>query len=379
MSIGPQRPAKGGSSSNQDPRLDTLMASMPKDELFIMNSSQQFQGIGFKIPDMELANSVTGIDSTGNWKAFTFSPLAQQLISFNSESMVKGLLGIEVPTSLSELSNDSGYITAEDLPENATQVNTDWNSTSGRSQLLNKPTLAPVALSGDYNDLTNKPTIPVVNYPVVSVNGKVGAVSLTAADIGAIGVGASIPYSTLTGRPDTYAPSAHTHPINDISGLQAALDQKLGVGSTIPYTSLTGTPAIPTNTNQLINGSGYITNAALSGYATTSSLAGYTTFAQLASATSGLRKVETFLGTSDASGNFTITFANTYTTPPDVQPQIIGGTFNQQVRVVSVSNTGCVVQAAQRNIVTLLGLEVLLGATVNLVGASVTVQITARN
>lgn len=37
---------------------------------------------------------------------------------------------------------------------------TDWNSTSGDNQILNKPTLATVATSGDYNDLTNLPTIP---------------------------------------------------------------------------------------------------------------------------------------------------------------------------------------------------------------------------
>lgn len=38
--------------------------------------------------------------------------------------------------------------------------------------------------SGNYNDLTNKPTIPSV--PVQSVNGKTGAVQLTASDVGAL-------------------------------------------------------------------------------------------------------------------------------------------------------------------------------------------------
>lgn len=42
----------------------------------------------------------------------------------------------------------------------AAQVNSDWNSSSGVSEILNKPTLAAVATSGDYDDLTNKPTIP---------------------------------------------------------------------------------------------------------------------------------------------------------------------------------------------------------------------------
>jgi hypothetical protein len=36
----------------------------------------------------------------------------------------------------------------------------DWNATSGPSEILNKPTLATVATSGSYNDLTNKPSIP---------------------------------------------------------------------------------------------------------------------------------------------------------------------------------------------------------------------------
>jgi uncharacterized protein (DUF736 family) len=41
-----------------------------------------------------------------------------------------------------------------------TQVNSDWNAVSGVAQILNKPTLATVATSGSYNDLTNKPSIP---------------------------------------------------------------------------------------------------------------------------------------------------------------------------------------------------------------------------
>ena len=51
----------------------------------------------------------------------------------------------------------------------AAQVNSDWNASSGVAQILNKPdlsiyaqssTLATVATSGSYNDLTDKPVIP---------------------------------------------------------------------------------------------------------------------------------------------------------------------------------------------------------------------------
>lgn len=39
-------------------------------------------------------------------------------------------------------------------------VQSDWNATSGDAFIKNKPTLAAVATSGSYNDLSNKPTIP---------------------------------------------------------------------------------------------------------------------------------------------------------------------------------------------------------------------------
>ena len=51
----------------------------------------------------------------------------------------------------------------------AAQVNSDWNATSGKAQILNKPTLATVATSGSYNDLDNKPTIPTVNNATLTI------------------------------------------------------------------------------------------------------------------------------------------------------------------------------------------------------------------
>lgn len=40
----------------------------------------------------------------------------------------------------------------------AAQVNADWDAVSGVEEILNKPNLATVATSGDYDDLINKPT-----------------------------------------------------------------------------------------------------------------------------------------------------------------------------------------------------------------------------
>lgn len=49
-------------------------------------------------------------------------------------------------------------------------VNADWNATEGDALILNKPTLATVATSGSYNDLTEKPTIPTVDVDKEYVN-----------------------------------------------------------------------------------------------------------------------------------------------------------------------------------------------------------------
>ena len=103
----------------------------------------------------------------------------------------------EIPTATSDLTNDSGYITSSALSGYATEtwvsnqgylVSSDLTNyitstdlaaellnyaelsdlatvatTGDYDDLTNKPSLATVATSGSYNDLTNKPTIPSVS------------------------------------------------------------------------------------------------------------------------------------------------------------------------------------------------------------------------
>ena len=57
--------------------------------------------------------------------------------------------------------------TADDYIKNkptipAAQVNSDWNASTGVSQILNKPTFATVATSGNYSDLNGTPTLATV-------------------------------------------------------------------------------------------------------------------------------------------------------------------------------------------------------------------------
>jgi len=63
-------------------------------------------------------------------------------------------------TTAQYMRGDLSLATFPTIP--AAQVNCDWTSVSGVSQVLNKPTLATVATTGSYTDLSNKPTIPTL-------------------------------------------------------------------------------------------------------------------------------------------------------------------------------------------------------------------------
>lgn len=64
-------------------------------------------------------------------------------------------------SSLASVATSGNYNDLTNKPTiPAAQVNSDWDAVSGVAQILNKPTLAAVATSGSYNDLNNKPTIP---------------------------------------------------------------------------------------------------------------------------------------------------------------------------------------------------------------------------
>lgn len=75
--------------------------------------------------------------------------------------------GVEVVIPTTSTENPGRWIRV-DLGTPA-QVNSDWNSSSGVSQILHKPTLATVATTGVYSDLTGKPTIPT-NLMVGTLN-----------------------------------------------------------------------------------------------------------------------------------------------------------------------------------------------------------------
>lgn len=91
------------------------------------------------------------------------------------------------------------------------------------------------------------------------------------------------------------------------------------------------------------------------------------------------KRRETYSGTTNASGVYTVSFATAYAAAPNIQANIVNqSATNQFLRVSSVSTTGFTVNAFQRSSVTLLGIDLLLFATTNVNGASVDVIITEK-
>ena len=168
--------------------------------------------------------------------------------------------------------------------------------------------LADVATSGAYSDLSGTPTIPTtlpnpkaitftgavtgtydgssaktVNIPVASVNGKTGAVSLDASDVGADASGAA---NTALANANSYTDTKISALINSapttldtlgeiatameenadvVEALETAIGKKANtsdlaaVATSGKYSDLSGKPTIPTKTSQLTNDSGFKT------------------------------------------------------------------------------------------------------------------------
>lgn len=170
-------------------------------------------------------------------------------------------------------------------------VQSDWNVTDNTSDafIKNKPSLATVATSGDYadlsgtptlatvatsgsyNDLTNKPTIPTVNNATLTIQKNGTSVGTFTANASS-NVTANITVPTKTSDLTNDSSYATTSDVtNAVNGLSATLAT---VATTGAYSDLTGKPSIPTKTSDLTNDSGYINKNVndLTNYTTTTAM-----------------------------------------------------------------------------------------------------------
>lgn len=160
--------------------------------------------------------------------------------------------------------------------------------------------------SGNYGDLSGAPTnlssftngpgfITSATAPVTSVNGSTGAITVTAAGIGA-------------------ATSTHTHTASQISDSSSIGRSLLTASNQGSIQSIAG---IPTAVSQLPNDSGYITSSSISSKLTSTK----------------------YSGSTNGSGVYSVTYGAAYGAKPALVFSVEGGT-NKDTSVLTSTTTG---------------------------------------
>lgn len=262
---------------------------------------------------------------------------------------------------------------------------------SGRySDLQGAPNVSAAAQSGSYNDLTDKPSLFSGAYSDLSglpslfdgkwdsLTGKPATFPSTWAQVSGKPIFFSGAYADLSGKP-TLAQVATTGSYSDLSDkptIPTAFSGK--------YSDLTGLPTLFNGTFASLTGKPSFATVATSGsYAdltnkpdTVSTTQLNTSLATKADA-STVKRIDTYSGKTDANGLYTVTYPTPFPVIPSVQPEP-PAMANQVWVKVSSTTTGFSLRLLQRNVVALLGIEVLLGATVNVNGGDARVVVIAQ-
>lgn len=238
---------------------------------------------------------------------------------------------------------------------------------------------------GAYNALTGLPALGTASAKNAPASGNAAAVEVV--------------LGSDTRLSDARAPTAHAHAMSDVTGLTAALGAKADTSALSAYLTASAAAAAyyPLGSNPAsyltaasITGkadkattlAGYGITDAVTGAALTTALGNYTTTAALTvllaakANTTDVKRIDTYTGTTDANGLFTVTYPTAFAARPSVQPEPPANA-NQTWVVVSSTATGFSLRLVQRAAVTLLSVEVLLAATTNVSGASVRVVVIA--
>lgn len=256
----------------------------------------------------------------------------------------------------------------------ADQVNSDWNSSVGITQILNKPILSSVATSGSYLDLNNKPIIPasqinsdwnsntglsqILNKPniysftglsnqytkgdgtyasfptnISTFTNDSGYTTTTALNAGLLTKENVISFGSTNQywRGDKTWQTLNTSVVPEITNLyytdtRARLSNSAGTG--INYNSTTG---VITNSSpdQVVSITG-VNGLIVSG-----------TYPNFTVSAPAIKRQETYSGNTNSSGVYTITYTTAYSATPNVQFQVNGGTNKTTILLTSSTATGC--------------------------------------
>lgn len=239
------------------------------------------------------------------------------------------------------------------------------------SNIIGKPSLFPTTwtmiedrpslFSGSYSDLTDKPSQFSGRY----------------ADLQGLPALFDGQWASITGKPSFFSGS-----YNDLTDKPSipVMPSLAMVASTGKYSDLTGLPTLFNGTWSALTGKPNLFSGSYADLTnkpdTVSTAALNTALAAKADAAS-VKRIDTYIGKTDANGLYTVTYATPFTAIPSIQPEP-PAMANQVWVKVNSTTTGFSIRLLQRNTTTILGLEVLLGATVNVANTDARVVVIAQ-
>lgn len=217
--------------------------------------------------------------------------------------------------------------------------------------------LGTVATSNNYNDLSNKPTIPTNTNQLTN-----GAGYIT-------GINSSMVTTALG-----FTPYNSTNPNGYVANLSSFTTANLAENTNLYYTDVRARASNSAGTGISYNSTtGQITNTAPDQTVSIAGTNGITTSGTYPSFTLSQKRQETYTGTTIAAGTYTVTYGTAYSVTPNVQFNINNGTDTQNIRLTSSTTTGFTVIV--RNRVDVVG---LLPTWVNVAGAVVDILVTEK-
>lgn len=168
-----------------------------------------------------------------------------------------------IPSNVSELANDNGYITKDvsDLTNYSTTNTVNQAINNAVSSKVDASSISAVATSGDYNDLNNKPIIPSSTSELTNDSGY-----LVNADIANLATKDEV--STKVDKVSGKGLSTNDYTTNEknkLAGIAAGAEVNVNAdwNATSGDAMILNKPTIPSKTSQLTNDSGYITSSAV--------------------------------------------------------------------------------------------------------------------
>lgn len=246
-----------------------------------------------------------------------------------------------------------------------------WTSVTG------KPSFATVATTGAYSDLSGSPTIPTNTNQLTNGAGYITNISGFTTDN--LSQGSTNKYYTdASARLSlSVVPPMSYNNATGVFSIQAASGSQSGYISSSDWTTFNSKISTISGISAGGDLTGTFPSPSLAASGVTAGSYGSVTVNAKGIVTAG-KRLERYVGITNASGEYTVTYSTSYGSVPNVQPVIRNQSNDKQFCMLTSSTTsGFTVKVVQRNSLNVVGIGIVLLETVtNVNGSSIDVIVT---